>query len=76
MRACCEFVGDGGEVTFPVSERPIHRQVPLYGSRVASLAHMEQLRQRLVRWNVHPEWTVTRRFSLGQADEAYRVSAG
>jgi threonine dehydrogenase-like Zn-dependent dehydrogenase len=34
---------------------------------------MEELVERLVRWNLHPENIITHRFPLEQADEAYRL---
>jgi len=71
----CAFVGEGGEVTFEVSELLIHRQVTLYGSWVTSLRHMADLVQQLVRWRLHPEVIVTDRFPLDRADEAYRAAA-
>lgn len=70
----CAFVGEGGDITFAVSELLIHHQVTLYGSWVTSLRHMEDLLERLVRWNLHPEAIVTHRFALQQAGEAYRVA--
>lgn len=70
----CAFVGEGGEITFAVSELLIHRQISLYGSWVTSLRHMEDLLERLVRWNLHPERIVTHRFPLEQASEAYQVA--
>ncbi len=70
----CAFVGEGGTVDFDVSPLLIHPQITLFGSWVTSLAHMEELVERLSRWNLHPEATVTHRFSLDQASEAYRVA--
>jgi threonine dehydrogenase-like Zn-dependent dehydrogenase len=70
----CAFVGEGGQITFAVSELLIHRQISLYGSWVTSLRHMEELLEHLVRWNLHPEKIVTHRFPLEQADEAYRIA--
>ena len=52
----------------------IHPQITLYGSWVTSLPHMEELVERLSRWNLHPEKTVTHRFTLDQAAEAYEVA--
>jgi threonine dehydrogenase-like Zn-dependent dehydrogenase len=37
------------------------------------LQHMADLVERLSRWELHPEKTVTHRFTLKQAPEAYRV---
>jgi threonine dehydrogenase-like Zn-dependent dehydrogenase len=70
----CAFVGEGGQVSFAVSDLLIHKQITLYGSWVTSLRHMEDLLEHLVRWNLHPETVVTHRFALNQADEAYRVA--
>ena len=70
----CGFVGEGNQVTFDVSPLLIHKQVTLYGSWVTSLRHMQDLLELLVRWGVHPHDTVTHRFSLAQADQAYRVA--
>ena len=39
----CVFVGEGGTVTFAVSDLLIHKQIQLHGSWVTSLHHMEQL---------------------------------
>ena len=70
----CAYVGEGNDVHFDVSPLLIHPQITLYGSWVTSLAHMSELTQRLSRWNLHPERTVTHRFSLDEAAEAYRVA--
>jgi threonine dehydrogenase-like Zn-dependent dehydrogenase len=70
----CAFVGEGGEISFAVSELLIHKQITLHGSWVTSLRHMEELLEHLVRWELHPERIVTDRFPLDQADEAYRVA--
>jgi threonine dehydrogenase-like Zn-dependent dehydrogenase len=40
------------------------------------LGHMAGLAERLSRWDVYPEKTVTHRFTLEQAPEAYRVMDG
>jgi threonine dehydrogenase-like Zn-dependent dehydrogenase len=57
-----------------VSPFLIHPQITLYGSWVTSLSHMEELVERLSRWEIHPEKTVTHRFTLDQAGEAYDVA--
>jgi threonine dehydrogenase-like Zn-dependent dehydrogenase len=72
----CVFVGEGGDVSFAVSPLLIHTQITLYGSWVTSLGHMAELAERLARWNLHPETTVTHRYSLAEAAEAYRVADG
>jgi threonine dehydrogenase-like Zn-dependent dehydrogenase len=70
----CAFVGEGGQISFAVSELLIHKQITLHGSWVTSLRHMAELLEHLVRWDLHPERVVTHRFSLDRADEAYRVA--
>ena len=37
---------------------------------------MEDLVDKLVRWNIHPEDLVTDRFSLERAGDAYALMAG
>jgi threonine dehydrogenase-like Zn-dependent dehydrogenase len=71
----CVFVGEGGTVSFDVSNLLIHKQIRLHGSWVTSLLHMEELLEHLVRWDLHPEVVVTHRFPLEDAAEAYRVAA-
>jgi threonine dehydrogenase-like Zn-dependent dehydrogenase len=70
----CAFVGEGGDVQFDVSPYLIHPQITLYGSWVTSLGHMEDLVERLSRWDLHPDRTVTHRFRLDEADQAYEVA--
>ena len=70
----CVFVGEGGSIDFAVSELLIHKQITLYGSWVTSLKHLEDLLERLDRWGLHPEKTVTHRLPLSQAAEAYRLA--
>ena len=65
------FVGEGGTVEFDVSHLLIHRQITLYGSWVTSLRHLQDLLERLDRWGLRPEQTVTDRFPLDDAAEAY-----
>ena len=49
------FVGEGGRVDFDVSEVVIHKNLTIHGSWVCSIGQMEELVDRLVRWNLHPE---------------------
>ncbi len=67
----CAFVGEGNDVHFDVSPFLIHPQITLYGSWVTSLGHMADLVEHLSRWNLHPDATVTHRFPLERAAEAY-----
>ena len=53
----------------------IHDQKTVYGSWVTSIWLMEDLVERIVRWNIHPEDLVTDRFPLEKADEAYALMA-
>ena len=68
------FVGEGGDVGFPVSPLVIHKQISIHGSWVTSLDHLAELLDRLVRWSLHPEWIVTDRLPLDEAEEAYRIA--
>ena len=70
----CAMVGEGDRVDFDVSQTIIHNQITIYGSWVTSLGHMEDLVERVLEWNLRPEITVTHRFSLEEAAEAYRVA--
>lgn len=72
----CAFVGEGGRAAFDVSPLLIHKQLTLIGSWVTSLRHMEELLERLPQWGLHPEVTVTHRFPLEEAAEAYRLADG
>jgi threonine dehydrogenase-like Zn-dependent dehydrogenase len=69
------FIGEGGQVTFNPSPDIIHDQKTIYGSWVTSIWRMEDLVERLVRWNIHPEALVTHRFPLEKAGEAYELMA-
>ncbi len=69
------FVGEGGTCTFNPSPDIIHGQKTIYGSWVTSLWRMEELVERLVRWNIHPEDLVTHKFALDKAGDAYALMA-
>ena len=70
----CAFVGEGGDVTFDVSQLLIHKQVTLHGSWVTSVSHMGDLLGHLDRWELHPEAIVTDTFSIDDADATYRLA--
>ena len=69
------MVGEGGTVEFNPSPDIIHEQKTIYGSWVTSIWKMEELVERLVRWDIHPEELVTHRFTLDNISEAYRLMA-
>jgi threonine dehydrogenase-like Zn-dependent dehydrogenase len=69
------FLGEGGRVEFNPSPDIIHDQKTIYGSWVTSTWLMEELVERLVRWNLHPADLVTHRFGLEQVSEAYALMA-
>jgi len=66
---------EGGRVEFNPSPDIIHDQKTIYGSWVTSIWLMEELVERLVRWNLHPADLVTHRFSLDNVDQAYTLMA-
>lgn len=70
------FIGEGGTVNFNPSPDIIHDQKTIYGSWVTNLWRMEELVERLVRWNIHPDKLITHRFPLEKASEAYALMAG
>ena len=69
------LVGEGGTVEFNPSPDIIHDQKTIYGSWVTSTWLMEELVERLVRWNLHPADIITHRFALGDAADAYALMA-
>ena len=70
------LVGEGGTLELNPSPDLIHDQKTLYGSWVTSLGNIEDLVERLPRWGMHPEVTVTHRFPLEQAAAAYATMDG
>jgi threonine dehydrogenase-like Zn-dependent dehydrogenase len=69
------LLGEGGTVQFQPSSDLMHDQKTLYGSWVTSIWRMEELLERLVRWQLFPSSLVTHRFALGKVDEAYALMA-
>ena len=69
----CVFVGEGGTVNFEPSRDIIHKQITIYGSWVTSVPHLEDLVEKITRWKMHPDVTVTHKFPLEKADEAYAL---
>jgi threonine dehydrogenase-like Zn-dependent dehydrogenase len=69
------LLGEGGTVQFQPSADLMHDQKTLYGSWVTSTWKMEELVERLVRWQLFPSRLVTHRFPLTRVDEAYALMA-
>jgi len=69
------FMGEGGTVGFRPSEDVIHDQKSVHGSWVTAIWRMEELVERLVRWQLRPERLITHRFPLERAAEAYALMA-
>ncbi len=69
------MIGEGGTVSLNPSPDIIHDQKTIHGSWVTSIWKMEELVERLVRWNIHPEQLVTHRFALEDVGEAYKLMA-
>jgi threonine dehydrogenase-like Zn-dependent dehydrogenase len=68
------MVGEGNTIEFDVSQTIIHNQITIFGSWVTSTGRMEELVEKLVEWKLRPEITVSHRFSLNEAVEAYRTA--
>ena len=69
------MIGEGGHVGFEPSRDIIHDQKTIYGSWVTSIWKMEELVERISRWNIHPEELVSHTFTLDAAAQAYEVMA-
>jgi len=69
------FVGEGGSCCFEPSPDIIHDQKRIHGSWVTSIWRMEELVERLERWNLHPADLVTHRFALADVAQAYALMA-
>src|SRR5580658_8154876 len=69
------MLGEGGRVEFNPSPDIIHDQKTIYGSWVTSTWLMDELVERLVRWNLHPQDLVTHRFELDRVGDAYALMA-
>jgi threonine dehydrogenase-like Zn-dependent dehydrogenase len=69
------LLGEGGTFEFNPSPDIIHEQKTIYGSWVTSIWLMEEVVERLVRWNIHPEDLVTHRFTLDGVTKAYSLMA-
>lgn len=71
-RAC--FLGEGGGATFDdVSQQIMHKLLTIHGSWTFSTWMMEEAASWITNRNLPIEDLITHRFSLDQAQEAYRV---
>ena len=70
------LVGEGGELHTEVSDTLLHKQLTIHASWVTSLSAMSELATNLVRWGLRPERTVSDRFPVSRAAEAYDLAAG
>lgn len=70
----CAFVGEGNRLDIDVSQSLIHPQISVFGSWVTSVGRMEELGRRLAQWGLHPDRTVTDRFPLDAAADAYALA--
>ena len=71
------LIGEGGLMSpdFAPSRDMIHDQKTMVGSWVTNLWRMEELVERLVRWDLHPADLITHRFPLEKAPDAYALMA-
>ncbi|HEX2185157.1 MAG TPA: zinc-binding dehydrogenase [Chloroflexota bacterium] len=70
-RVC--FVGEGNTTTFDVSPQIIHKQLTIYGSWTFSTVGMEECARFVVDRKVPLDAIITHRFSLDEAETAFRV---
>ncbi len=69
------FLGEGGTCEFQPSRDIIHDQKTIFGSWVTNIWRMEELVERLVRWNIRPETLITHRYGLKDVSRAYSLMA-
>jgi threonine dehydrogenase-like Zn-dependent dehydrogenase len=71
------LIGEGGLMSpnFAPSADMIHDQKTMYGSWVTNIWRMEELVERIARWDIHPADLITHRFPLDKAPEAYALMA-
>jgi threonine dehydrogenase-like Zn-dependent dehydrogenase len=69
------LLGEGGTLSLAPSPDLIHDQKTVYGSWVTSIWRMEELVERLVRWQLFPSDLVTHRFPLDKVSDAYALMA-
>ncbi|MBR4334808.1 MAG: zinc-binding dehydrogenase [Clostridia bacterium] len=69
----CTFLGEGGKADFEPTRTLIHAQKTIQGSWASPVWQLEDLMERLERWNLHPEKLVTHTFRLDQAAEMFAL---
>lgn len=67
------MIGEDSEVAFRPSADLMHDHKEIYGSWVTSIWRMEELVERMVRWGIRPEALITKRLSLSQAGEGFKL---
>jgi threonine dehydrogenase-like Zn-dependent dehydrogenase len=70
-RTC--FVGEGNTATFEVSPDIIHKQLTIYGSWTFSSVGQAECAQFVIDRRLPLDKLLTHRFTLDQADEAYKL---
>jgi len=67
------FVGEGGDVTIDVSPHLLRRQMTLIASRTFSTISQAECAQFCIERKVDVDRLFTHRWTLDQAEEAYRL---
>lgn len=70
-RAC--FVGERGTATFDITPQIIHKQLTIHGSWTFSIGLLAEVARFVVDLKLPLKDTITHRFPLYQAEEAYRL---
>src|SRR5207237_8203904 len=73
-RAC--FVGERNTTTFEISRDIIHKQLTIYGSWTFSTHGLAECARFIVDRDVRLQRIITHRFTLEQADDAFRTFEG
>jgi threonine dehydrogenase-like Zn-dependent dehydrogenase len=69
------LLGEGGRLEAEVSDLMLHKQLTIFASWVTSLRGMEDVARLFAEAGRHPHEIVSDRFSLDDADAAYRLAA-
>ena len=67
------FVGEGGSTTFDISQQMIRRQLTIHASWTFSAVGQEECARFIAERKVPLGKLLTHRFTIEQADEAYRL---